>query len=49
MTTEHSISYVECTLPEGLTLAEYRRSRRRQEPRPRLRLRRRRRLVVAVA
>jgi hypothetical protein len=38
--TEHSLSYVESTLPEGMTLGEYRRSRRRPEPRRRLRLRR---------
>ena len=30
----HSLNYVECSIPEGLTLAEYRRQRMQRQPEP---------------
>jgi hypothetical protein len=30
----HSLNYVECSIPEGMTLAEYRHQRMQRQPKP---------------
>jgi hypothetical protein len=30
----HNFNYVECSIPEGMTLAEYRRARMQRQPKP---------------
>ncbi len=30
----HNFNYIECSIPEGMTLAEYRQARKAREPKP---------------